>query len=181
MRIAGAIAALLAVAALAGAARAELFRCKGPDGKMIYTDQKHTCPGADPSEPTGVVHHAETPEPSRRGADVAPAAHAPGAAATDPGAGAEEFWRQKKRDAEQQLAQIRAQRERFDISAGHCKRPGAYVVTRDDAGIQKVANCSELLREFHALEAKEAAARDYLASGLSDECRRAGCLPGWVR
>ena len=61
MRFAG-ILALLAVSALATAAHAELFRCTGPDGKTIFTDQKHTCPGADASEPAGVVHRAETPE-----------------------------------------------------------------------------------------------------------------------
>ena len=36
-------------------------------------------------------------------------------------------------------------------------------------------------REFHDLEQQEAAAREYLATGLPEECRRAGCLPGWLR
>ena len=62
----------------------------------------------------------------------------------------------------------------------YCNR-GAYITTRDDAGIQQVVNCSELRREFHDLEAKEAAGRDYLANGLAEECRRAGCRPGWLR
>jgi hypothetical protein len=44
-----------------------------------------------------------------------------------------------------------------------------------------MANCSELKHELDEVETQEAAARDYLATGLAEECRRAGCLPGWVR
>ena len=63
---------------------------------------------------------------------------------------------------------------------GYCNR-GAYVTTRDDAGLPQVVNCSELKREFHSLEEKEAAASAYLTTGLADECRKSGCLPGWLR
>ena len=69
---ASAFALLFAIALTGSAAHAELFRCTGPDGKTIFTDQKHTCPGAEPTEPTGVVHRAETPE-------AAPAAPSPSA------------------------------------------------------------------------------------------------------
>jgi hypothetical protein len=177
------ILAVFAVAALATSARAELFRCTGPDGKTVYTDQKHTCPGADPSEPTGVVHRAPTPEAIK--SDPEPEQGAPAARASEPkpadSAQEAAFWKQKRRDAEANLARIRARRESFDRAADHCSRPGKYVITRDDAGIKQYVNCSQLLDQFHALEAQEASARDYLASGLSEECRRAGCLPGWVR
>jgi hypothetical protein len=163
-------------------ARAELFRCTGPDGKTIFTDQKNTCPGAEPSEPTGVVHRAETPESHQSAPD--PGTSAPAALSRDPhAADASEAaqWKQKKRDAEQQVAKLQAQREAMDRFVSHCNRPGRYVKTRDDAGIQQVVSCSELKRQFDALESQEVAARNYLATGLPEECRRAGCLPGWLR
>jgi hypothetical protein len=166
--------ALLFTIALAGsAAHAELFRCTGPDGKTIFTDQKHTCPGAEPTEPTGVVHRAETPE-------IAPAAPSRDQHAPDVVSEAAQ-WKQKKRDAELQLEELRKHREWLDRVANNCNRPGRYVVKRDDAGIKQMANCSELKQELADVETQEAAARDYLATGLAEECRRAGCLPGWVR
>ena len=173
------ILAVLAVSALATTARAELFRCTGPDGKTVYTDSKHTCPGADPSEPSGVVHRAQTPEPakSEEPAPVVPASAARPADAAQEAA----FWKQKKRDAEANLARLSARREAFDRYADNCNRPGKRVVTRDDAGIRHYVNCSQLLEQFHALEKQEASAREYVATGLPEECRRAGCLPGWVR
>jgi uncharacterized protein DUF4124 len=174
MKLAASASALLFTLALTGsAAHAELFRCTGPDGKTIFTDQKHTCPGAEPSEPAGVVHRAETPQ-------NAPAAPSRDLHAPDVESEAAQ-WKQKKRDAELQLEQLHTRREWLDRVADNCNRPGRYVVKRDDAGIKQMANCSELKRELVEVETQEAAARDYLASGLAEECRRAGCLPGWVR
>jgi hypothetical protein len=31
------------------------------------------------------------------------------------------------------------------------------------------------------LEGEQSAAEEYLREGLEDECRQAGCLPGWLR
>jgi hypothetical protein len=172
---------LLAFALPAAVARAELFRCTGPDGKTIFTDQKHTCPDAEPSEPAGVVHRAETPE-TRHDAGESPSA--PAALSREPSApdahSQAAQWKQKKLDAEDAIAEIQAQRARMKPYVGHCNR-GGWVRTRDDAGIQQVVNCSMLKREFDSLETREAAARDYLENGLPEECRRAGCLPGWLR
>lgn len=179
MRFAG-ILALLAVTALATAAHAELFRCTGPDGKTIYTDQKHTCPGADASEPAGVVHRAETPEGPKRDADVVPAARSSEPHAPDAAEQAAALWKQKKRDAEERVEEIHARRDWIRKYVGYCNR-GAWITTRDEAGIQQVVNCTELHRELTSLETQEAAAREYLATGLPEECRRAGCLPGWLR
>lgn len=177
----------LGVAALLGTAHAlspvapaaaELFRCLGADGQVVFTDQKSLCPGADPHEPSGVVHSVEPqPAPSR---PAAPAPSDPALLDRDVEAAMIEHWQQKKRDAEQAIAQIRKRREWMLPYVGHCNR-GGYVTTRDDAGIQQVVNCSVLRREFDALEQQEAAARDYLTLGLREECRKAGCLPGWIR
>lgn len=171
-----ALGAALALAA-ATSASAELFRCVGPDGKLVYTDQKALCPGADPHEPSGTVLPLEpTPAPAR------PAASAPAEPALDPGteAAMAAHWQQKKRDAEDVVAQIQQRRDWMQPYVGHCNR-GGYVTTRDEAGIKQVVNCSVLRREFDSLEQQEAAARDYLSRGLRDECRKAGCLPGWIR
>ena len=163
---------LLALALPATAAHAELFRCTGPDGKTIYTDQKQMCPGAEPSEPTGVVHRAETPE----GAPAAPSRET-GALEVHSEAAQ---WKQKRLDAESAIEKIQARRAWMKPYVGHCNR-GGWVTTRDDAGIPQQVNCSVLRREFAALDQQEAEARAYLTEGLAEECRRAGCLPGWLR
>jgi hypothetical protein len=175
-------AAALAVALGAGSAHAELFRCKGPDGKTIYTDQKETCPGADPFEPSGVVHKAVTPEPpsAEPGRPDGPASHASDPLAEEAKADAAAQWKQRKLEAEQRVKSAQAQREHLEKYVSYCNR-GAYVTTRDDAGIKQVVNCSELKREHSELEQQEAQAREYLETGLADDCRKAGCLPGWVR
>jgi hypothetical protein len=173
---------VIAIVALDSAGHAELFRCKGPDGKAIFTDQKRTCPGAEPSEPAGVLQRVPKPDGVARDANAPPSAiAAPAAPVPDQAVDAAAQWKQKKLDAEQKVEQIRTQREAMAKWVGFCNRPGGYIAARDEAGIQRVENCSELRQEFHSLEAQEAAARDYLATGLAEECRRAGCLPGWLR
>jgi len=174
------LAVLLVVPALATAAHAELYRCTGRDGATIFTDQKKNCPGAEASEPAGVVQHAETPESSNRDSASGPASGAGDSRASDEAA-AEAFWRQKKRDAETQVERARAEREAYGSYAGHCRRPGAHAYSQDEAGIKQYVPCDELLAKYHDLEQQETAARDYLETGLSEECRRAGCLPGWLR
>jgi hypothetical protein len=167
--------------AIRNRARAELFRCTGPDGKTIFTDQKNTCPGAEPSEPTGVVHRAETPESHQSAPD--PGTSAPAALSRDPhAADASEAaqWKQKKRDAEQQVAKLQAQREAMDRFVSHCNRPGRYVKTRDDAGISRSSAARSSSASSSSRESGGGRAH-YLATGLPEECRRAGCLPGWLR
>lgn len=151
---------------------AELFRCAGPDGKMIYTDQKALCPGAEAHEPSGVVHNTpsapkRTAPAARRRAPLVDESQAP-------------IWRQKRLDAETAIEQIRVHREKLRPHVSHCNR-GGYVTTRDDAGIKRRVSCSWLRSEFAKLDDQEAEARAYLDGGLRDECRRAGCLPGWIR
>ena len=75
---------------------------------------------------------------------------------------------------------LRAQREHIESYVGYCNR-GDYVTVRDDAGIKQRVNCSMLKQEHSELEKQEAAALEYLETGLADDCRKAGCLPGWVR
>ena len=172
--------ALLVASSLATAAHAELFRCTGPDGKPVFTDRKDTCPGAEASEPAGIVHRTETPEGPQRDTDAVPAARSSEPQAPDAAEQAAALWKQKKRDAEHRIEEIHARRDWIRKYVSYCNR-GAYVTTRDEAGIQQVVNCTELHRELTSLDTQEADAREYLATGLPDECRRAGCLPGWLR
>lgn len=43
-----ALCAVVGLVGLAATAHAGLLRCMGPDGKMIYTDNKALCPEAEP-------------------------------------------------------------------------------------------------------------------------------------
>jgi hypothetical protein len=168
--------AFVAIAALAATeTAAELFRCTGPDGKTIFTDQKGACPDAEPFEPSGVVHSAP-PSPTRPPAAVQRDRHLSERAEEE----AAKVWKQKKRDAEARIERIQQRRERMKPYVGHCNR-GGYVTTRDEAGIEDAVNCSVLRREFAALDDQEAEARNYLENVLPEECRKAGCLPGWLR
>jgi len=157
---------------LASPAGAELFRCTTPDGKTVFTDKKDTCPGAEPFEPSGEIQSADTPSaspaaPRKPLVDQAEAEQA-------------RLWADKKRNAEKDLERVRKRREYLQQYVSFCNR-GGYVTTRDDAGIKTRVNCSELRAEFNGLEEQEAAALDYLQNGLAEECRKAGCLPGWIR
>ena len=55
------------------------------------------------------------------------------------------------------------------------------MTTRDKAGIKRAVPCSEIRGEFDVLDQREARVRNYLENELPEECRRAGCLPGWLR
>jgi len=171
--------ALALVLAAAAPVAAELYRCEGADGRAVFTDQKSACPGAEAYEPVGRVTSAGKSE------EASPAPAAPAARGlTSPETSAEEIlkrqWQQKKLEAEQAVQQVRDRRDQLQPLVSHCNR-GGWVTARDDAGIKQRVNCSELKREFAGLEEAEAQARDYLDEGLAEDCRRAGCLPGWIR
>ena len=173
------------VAGFALPASAELFKCRGPDGRMIFTDQKEQCPGADPFTPEAVIHKAEPPAAAATGAGVD--------ARPDPASArrkarlvreAEEsqaaHWRQKKTAAETELVEIAERRDWLQQYVAHCNR-GGTITTRDDAGIKQVVKCSVIKDEFYSLDARASEVQAYLDEGLRDECRKAGCLPGWIR
>jgi hypothetical protein len=42
-------------------------------------------------------------------------------------------------------------------------------------------SCEELEAEQQAVRSDEKRLEAYLDEGLEEECRRAGCLPGWIR
>jgi hypothetical protein len=175
---------VLVIACGATIAQAELLRCKGPDGRMIYTDDKSRCPGADPFEPSGEVQRAEEPESSGAASRAPLDDRVERARARRRAAEAEQGearrWRQKREEAEQQLEHLARRRLELDEFVTWCNRGGS-VVTRDVAGIKRNVPCRTIRAEFEELDTKEAKVRAYLESGLAEECRRAGCLPGWIR
>jgi hypothetical protein len=167
---------------LAGPAAAELLRCKAADGRMIYTDNPTLCPGAKPFEPKGEVQTAPSATPTPR--QTAPASRLQRARARKRSDEAQEGealrWKQRKVAKEQELETIQARREQIREYVTWCNR-GNSVTTRDKSGIKRTVPCSEIRKEFGVLDEREASVRHYLESELPEECRRAGCLPGWLR
>ena len=48
-------------------------------------------------------------------------------------------------------------------------------------GIRSSYKCRDVDNEYEQVKARLAGLRLYLDDGLEEECRRAGCLPGWIR
>jgi hypothetical protein len=81
----------------------------------------------------------------------------------------EAFWRGRRERAQQSLAAARdALRETEDAFTKACRYQGG-------------GTCDALRTRADALRRAEQALERYLESGLREECRRAGCLPGWIR
>ena len=169
--------------ALPEAGHAELFRCKAADGRMIYTDSKALCPGEEPFEPKGELQVAPGTDAAPAAQEHSLAARRARAEARDRAARAEEGeakrWRDTKAQREGALAEVVRQREKLAEFVTSCNR-GGYVVTRDDAGIKRRVSCKKIRADYATLEEFETKARAELAA-LPEECRRAGCLPGWLR
>lgn len=180
-------AAVVALAAVAPPARADLLRCIGPDGKMIYTDNKALCPEAEPFEPKGELQRDESSlergeRPASPGPDALDARLQRARqrqAAFEAEQGEAERWRRKKEKLEQDVENLRQKREYLEKFITNCNR-GGLVYARDDAGIKRTVKCTEIKSQYAALGAEEEAAYAALAA-LPEECRKAGCLPGWLR
>lgn len=163
------------VLVFAAPSAAELFRCTGPDGETIFTDQRGVCPNEESFEPDAVIHKATDTTTGR----AAMARHRQ-RVATRAADSQEQAWKQKKADAQARIDQIQERREKMKPYVNHCNR-GGYVTTRDDAGIEEVVNCSQLRHDFAKLDELEQDAANHLSTVLPEECRKAGCLPGWLR
>jgi len=172
------IAALGAV--LAAPAAAEMYKCQAPDGTTLYTSNPAQCPGAEVHEPKGQVQSAPaspwTPPP---GMPAAPGSGSGAGSGGDDDAAAA-MWRSKRHEAEQELAYVTKRLVYVRRAVGLCNR-GADLWVEDDAGIRRNYPCSRVHEEKGELERSEVELRAYLDGGLEEECRRAGCLPGWIR
>ena len=166
------------------AAAADLLRCTGPDGRTIFTDDKSVCPEAKPYEPSGSVQSVSKPQaprgetsPSSKAPD-APAA--PGPSAKDAQAAEAEHWRERKRLKQDELRQLMAEQTHLKSYVTFCN-DGHTVFTRDAAGVKEKIPCSQLHARLDEIDAQTASLRNYIENELPEECRRAGCLPGWIR
>lgn len=155
------------------AARASIYACKGPDGKTLYTSNASLCPGASVHVPTGhVVHTHDTAEPAAPSGRDAVSAPGQDVLAAP--------WRAKKHQAEARLQKVSALLAKFDKAEGWCNR-GNSLYVEDDNGIRHDYSCKKVRSRHAALSQEQAHLKQYLAQGLADECRKAGCLPGWIR
>ena len=163
----------------AGAA-ADLLRCTGPDGRTIFTDDKSVCPDAKPYEPSGSVQSVESKPSAPKSEDAPAPPGAQAAPAADPQAAQAEVWRERKRSKQEELRQVMAEHTTLQSYVTFCN-DGHTVFARDTAGVKERIPCSQLHARLTALGARETELRNYLEHELPEECRRAGCLPGWVR
>jgi hypothetical protein len=176
-------AVLLAAVLCAGAApaAADVYTCRTADGGTRYVGDASQCPGAQKHELTGQVQRApgppeapvETfPVPARRSAPAAPAPDEEAAARA---------WREKRIAAEQQLAQVQARLADAEAMLRWCNRGGEMYAESRTTGLRRHVSCDEVEEAYGRLRVEEGQLEHYLAEGLEEECRRAGCLPGWVR
>jgi hypothetical protein len=164
--------------ALCAGAHAEMYKCVGPDGKTVFTSDRSLCPRASLHESTGRVQRA-TGGPEQPPAR--PRESARQRELRDLAGGAEaQAWRGKRASAEAELREARARLEALHQVAGWCNR-GHEVWATDADGLRHGVDCTELAAQQKALRREEKRLEAYLAEGLEEECRRAGCLPGWIR
>ena len=157
-------------------AQAEIYKCVGSDGKTLFTSDASQCPGTRRHEPTGEIQKVPTPSPPAGRA--VPAGSRGGNLA--PSGGGEALWRGKKLRAEAELRDLGHRIEYVRQAVKWCNR-GHSLYAQDEAGLRHEYDCDEVDNEFEQLEARQTGLRLYLAEGLEEECRRAGCLPGWIR
>ena len=176
----------IAVLALAAAgARADIYRCEGPNGEVRFTSNAAQCPHAAPHEPRATTVQVQSPAsaaPLTSARPVAPNTRARVRAAASPDdSGAEQAWREKKTAAQRTLAEAKARAAYLDRAVTFCKR-GNYLYTEDDAtGLRQDVKCDDVEEEARHLDESVQELEQYLAEGLEEECRQAGCLPGWLR
>jgi hypothetical protein len=169
------LAAVLALGT-SEAARTEIYKCVGADGKTLFTSDRSQCPGAERHESRGRVEPVPTrsrpsvrrPPASRRGQAIGGAE------------GNKALWGGKKLQAETELRDLELRLEYVRRAAGWCNR-GHTLYSEDDNGIRSGYDCRNVQNEYQEVKARLAGLRLYLDEGLEEECRRAGCLPGWIR
>jgi len=159
------------------AARAELYKCQGADGKTLFTSDRSQCPGAAVHEPGGEIQRTQPTGPAHAPTQLRPPR--PAALAPDDEAEAQ-VWRAKRVEAEAALDQARARLAAMRQVAGWCNH-GREVFAEDQDGLRQGVSCEEVDATELALRREQKRLEAYLGEGLEEECRRAGCLPGWLR
>lgn len=170
----------LALLLVAPPAWADIFRCRHGDGTTTFTSNPSSCPsGSRLHEPKGsiqIVPGAGRPIHEQR----ATPPRARGGAAAQAEDAQESMWRRKRVEAERELAGLESGAAQFQRLVTFCNRGGELTV-EDEVGLRKKYSCDQVRRDWEEAQAREILLRAYLGGGLEDECRRAGCLPGWIR
>jgi hypothetical protein len=178
------IAASVAIA-FTSSARAEIFKCVGPNGDVRFTSNAAQCPNASPHAPKeGAlqrVDKAEAPLTSARPGSLAGARRTAGPAARDTSAASEAAWRDKKAEAEQNVRTLEVALERVRAAVRWCNKGHGVTTENPRTGIREQVPCEEIDADHAELERELEKARTYLETGLEEECRLAGCMPGWLR
>jgi hypothetical protein len=180
-------AALSAAVALvlAASAQAEIFRCVGPNGDVRFTSNAAQCPNAPPHAPKeGALQRVEKPQApltSARPGSTASAHRTAGPAARDTSAAAEATWREKKAEAERTLHTLEAAHERVLAAVHWCNKGHSVTTENPRTGLREQVPCDDIDADRAKLERELEQARAVLATGLEEECREAGCMPGWIR
>ena len=167
---------LLASFALAGPASGEIYKCQGPDGKTLYTTDPSQCPGSEAHVLKGQVQSVDSSasSPLRRSL---PAARG----TVDSEATQRAYWQAKKRDAEATLVEGRERLGYLERMVTACNRGAELYIQDEDTGIRRGYKCNDVKAERIEVAGIVQQAEYFLEEGLEDECRRAGCLPGWIR
>jgi hypothetical protein len=165
------LAVLALVAAFPAPAQAEIYRCEGADGQVRFSSEASACPGAKPHELRGEVQSVTTTRPNALRVTMPD---------TDLDEAEAKRWRHKRREAETELGIVRGQGEQLADLVGWC-RSGGGLTTRDELGVKRAYSCKEATNEWERARARIAELEAYLDEGLEEECRQAGCLPGWIR
>jgi hypothetical protein len=90
------------------------------------------------------------------------------------------MWKRKRVDAEAERRELTRLVGEIEEVVTWCNRGGGLIV-EDDLGVRKDYDCEDAQQTYTKASARLTELRRYLAGGLEDECRRAGCLPGWIR
>jgi hypothetical protein len=169
--------------ALPAAASAEIFKCVGPNGEVRFTSNAGECPNATPHAPKADAVQRATksaaPLATARPGAAASARRSAAPAAQD--TGAEALWRGKRREAERAARVLEGEHDRVLAAVRWCNKGHGVVTENPRTGIRESVPCSAIAAERHRIESELAKARRYLESGLEEECRQAGCMPGWIR
>ena len=89
-------------------------------------------------------------------------------------------WRARRDQADRRLREAEAGLPALRRAVGWCHR-GDGVYRTDELGMRHEVDCAELEDRVERLDEEVARLRHYLDEGLEEQCRRAGCLPGWIR
>ena len=157
--------------------QAELYRCTGPDGKTYFTDRAERCPGAQPHQSSGRVQSILTQPaavPQAEDPDV------PASLERELAASEEARWRDKKVSSERELVAVSETQERLEWAVSKCNR-GNKLYVKNSNGLKSGLSCVKIRAQLVEVRSRQEQLQAYVNGGLEQECRRSGCLPGWVR